>query len=80
MSSRKKSSSTPGKETVAELKEIQAAFLRLLDNTGIAAQEMRGELKEILGIYLDLCLLIGRLNLKTDPHLGKLCSLWEDIN
>lgn len=72
MRKRQRSCSTPSRETVAELKEIRVAFIRLLDNTGVDAQEMRGDLGKILDIYFDLCCLIGRLSIKTDPHLGKL--------
>lgn len=76
---KRKSNSWPSAATVAELATIREAFANLLANTGVDAREMRGDLGKILDLYFDLCHLVSRLSLRTDPHLRDLYMRWENF-
>lgn len=61
-------------ETVADLRELCSTFTKILDDTGIEAHKMQGDLGRLLDIYVSLCYLTNELTIKTDPHIGKLIA------
>lgn len=71
ISNKNKSRSRASRETVVELQNLCATFTTILQNTGINAHEMQGDLGRVLDVYIELCYLISELAVKSDPHISK---------
>lgn len=72
-----KSRSRPTRETVIELQNLCASFTTILQNTGIDAHEMQGDLGKVLDLYVELCYLTHALAVKSDPHISKLLEHFD---